>query len=100
MTDEANPPSDAAMAAETPGTPDTLTPASSEPALLADAAEPVAAEPLEYETFKLPEGATVDGDSLAAATELFRASSLNQEQAQKFIDLAVSREQAAARKGA
>lgn len=68
--------------------------ASSEPALLASAAEPAA-----YEAFKLSEGATVDADQLAAATELFRASALDQEQAQKFIDLAVSREQAAARKG-
>ncbi len=69
-------------------------PASPESALLATAAEPVT-----YEAFKLPEGAAVDPESLASATELFRASALNQEQAQKFIDLAVSREQSAARKG-
>jgi hypothetical protein len=57
------------------------------------------AEPQTYETFTLPEGATLDPASLTSATELFRASSLNQEQAQKFIDLAVSREQASVRKG-
>jgi hypothetical protein len=106
MTDEMIPPSDTVTAPETSlgktpaiDTPTSAsaepTPASAEPALLANAPEPIA-----YETFKLPEGTTVDGDSLAAATELFRSSALSQEQAQKFIDLAVSREQAAAQKGA
>lgn len=79
---------------------DALQPASPEPALLASAADPAVEQRGDYEPFKLPEGAVVDPESLAAAAELFRASSLDQEQAQKFIDLAVSREQAAARKGA
>lgn len=52
-----------------------------------------------YGDFKLPEGASVDDDSLKAASALFADSGLSQEQAQKFIDLAVSREQVAARKG-
>ncbi len=75
--------------------PETTQAASPDPSLLAQAAEPIT-----YETFKLPEGASVDPESLAAATDLFRGSALNQEQAQKFIDLAVSREQAAVQKGA
>ena len=65
------------------------------PLLGSDAAAP----PTTYTEFKLPEGATVDGDSMKSASDLFADSWLNQEQAQKFIDLAVSREQAAARKG-
>jgi hypothetical protein len=52
-----------------------------------------------YSDFKLPEGATVDSDSLKAASTLFADSGLNQEQAQKFIDLAVSREKAQAESG-
>jgi hypothetical protein len=110
MTDETNQKLDMAPAAEaaSPSQPapvaDSPPPASSEPALLAKAPEPpLSRPPLDqqsaYETFKLPEGVAVDADSLAAATELFRSSALNQEQAQKFIDLAVSREQAAAQKG-
>lgn len=65
----------------------------------AAAAQPAAAQPAAYSEFKLPEGVTVDADQLAAAQELFRASSLSQEQAQKFIDLAVSREQDATHRG-
>jgi hypothetical protein len=110
MTDETIQKLDMAPAAEaaTPSQPapiaDSPPPASSEPALLAKAPEPpLSRPPLDqqsaYETFKLPAGVAVDADSLAAATELFRSSALNQEQAQKFIDLAVSREQAAAQKG-
>jgi hypothetical protein len=77
---------------------DSLQAASPEPTLLAERAEP-SVQGAVYEPFKLPEGVAVDPESLATATELFRTSSLDQEQAQKFIDLAVSREQAAARKG-
>jgi hypothetical protein len=110
MTDEmiqsatdAAAPNEPGLAAETAseGSPasEALQPASPDPALLAEVASP-AAEPAAYEPFKLPEGIAVDPDSLGAATELFRAASLDQEQAQKFIDLAVSREQAAAQKGA
>jgi hypothetical protein len=51
-----------------------------------------------YGEFKLPDGVTADADSLKPATELFAASGLNQEQAQKFIDLAMARETAAASK--
>ena len=86
--------------AEPAPAPDVLQPASPEPALLAGAADAAADRQAAYEPFSLPEGVTVDPDSLATATELFRASSLDQEQAQKFIDLAVSREQAAAQRGA
>ena len=51
-----------------------------------------------YGEFKLPEGVTVDADSLRPATELFAETGLNQDQAQKFIDLAMARETAAAHK--
>ena len=56
-------------------------------------------EAVTYEDFKLPEGATVDGETLDRARSLFSEARLPQEQAQKFIDLAVSRDQAAAQKG-
>src|SRR5471030_271863 len=52
-----------------------------------------------YGEFKLPDGATFDGPSLEQATTLFKEAGLPQEQAQKFIDLALSREQAAATRG-
>jgi hypothetical protein len=52
-----------------------------------------------YTEFKLPEGATVDEASMKAASDLFADSGLTQEQAQKFIDLATAREQAAAKAG-
>lgn len=52
-----------------------------------------------YSDFKLPEGATFDSDSLTAVSTLFADSGLSQEQAQKFIDLAVSREKAQAESG-
>lgn len=51
-----------------------------------------------YTDFALPEGVTVDGEAMKAASDLFADSGLDQEQAQKFLDLALSREQAAARK--
>jgi hypothetical protein len=51
-----------------------------------------------YGEFKLPEGVTADADSLKPATELFAETGLNQDQAQKFIDLAMARETAAAHK--
>ena len=51
-----------------------------------------------YGDFKLPEGVTVDADSLKPATELFAETGLSQDQAQKFIDLAMARETAAAHK--
>jgi hypothetical protein len=55
-----------------------------------------AAAPVSYGEFKLPEGVTLDADSLKPATELFAEAGLGQEQAQKFIDLAMARETAAA----
>ena len=51
-----------------------------------------------YGEFKLPEGVAVDADSLKPATELFAETGLSQDQAQKFIDLAMARETAAAHK--
>jgi hypothetical protein len=62
------------------------------------ATEPGAAEPV-YSEFTLPEGASVDAAAMKAATDLFRQARLPQDQAQKFIDLAVAREQAAAQRG-
>ncbi|HTR86976.1 MAG TPA: hypothetical protein VMI56_21020 [Reyranella sp.] len=102
MTDETTSASDQTTASPAPQpadpapAPPAPTPAASEPSLLAQGAS----EPAAYESFKLPEGAAIDPEQLASATELFRASALSQEQAQKFIDLAVSRDQAAAQKGA
>jgi hypothetical protein len=49
-----------------------------------------------YGEFTLPEGVTANAESLKPATELFAETGLNQEQAQKFIDLAMARESAAA----
>lgn len=40
-----------------------------------------------YADFSLPEGVTLDETILGSATDLFKESGLNQEQAQKFIDL-------------
>lgn len=57
------------------------------------------ATPLEYGDFKLPDGVTVEPEVLDQARTLFAESGLAQEQAQKLIDLAVSREQAAAQRG-
>jgi hypothetical protein len=50
-----------------------------------------------YTEFKLPEGMTLDEGSMKQATDLFKSAGLDQETAQKFIDLATSREQAAAK---
>jgi hypothetical protein len=58
----------------------------------------VAGRPV-YADFSLPEGAVLDGELLEAASGLFADSGLSQEQAQKFIDLAVSREKAQAEAG-
>lgn len=40
-----------------------------------------------YSDFNLPEGMSIDSDMLGKVTELFKADGLNQEQAQKYIDL-------------
>ena len=74
-------------------------PAMAEDSVLAAADAAAGPEPIAYEDFTLPEGATVDGEALDRARSLFSQARLPQEQAQKFIDLAVSREQAAAQKG-
>lgn len=100
------------MADETMQTPETATtpaptPVMAEESVLtapapeAPAAETPAPAPEApaYGAFKLPDGTTVDGESMAQATELFKEAGLPQEQAQKFIDLALSREQAAATRG-
>lgn len=102
MTDQTTQSPDAVPAMAEPSMLAAATPApASDPApqLDAPAAEPAAAQAASYGEFKLPEGVKVDAGQLAAAQELFRASSLSQEQAQKFIDLAVSREQAAVHRG-
>lgn len=65
----------------------------------APAPEATSPEAPAYGEFTLPEGAAIDADSLGRATTLFKEAGLPQEQAQKFIDLAVEREQAAAQKG-
>lgn len=52
-----------------------------------------------YTDFTLPEGVTVEPEIMDQARALFAESGLPQEQAQKLIDLAVSREQAAAQRG-
>lgn len=91
-----------------------MTPANPEPALLSEpaSAEPprdsgVDAPPSEdaaarpnYGDFKLPEGVSVEAESLKPATELFAESGLSQDQAQKFIDLAMARESAATQRNA
>ena len=97
MTDETTTTPDAPSAPEPaarelPGTP---TPASPEPSMLATTEPPV-----EYTEFTLPEGMSVDADALGQARALFSEARLPQEQAQKFIDLAVSRERAVAENGA
>ncbi len=50
----------------------------------------------EYRDFELPPGTTVDKEGLEAFTALARDARLTQEQAQRFLDLGVKREQAAA----
>lgn len=64
----------------------------------ADPAADPAAPRVSYDSFSLPEGVTVDGDAMKSATDLFAESGLSQAQAQKFIDLATSREQAIAQR--
>jgi hypothetical protein len=82
-----------------------LAPANPEPALLAEESAPGVSRPAEetarpgYDAFTLPEGVTLDAEQLTPATELFAESGLSQEQAQKFIDLAMARESAAQHRG-
>ncbi|HZP98286.1 MAG TPA: hypothetical protein VFB13_02030 [Reyranella sp.] len=52
-----------------------------------------------YEAFKLPDGVSLDDKALSEATQLFQQARLDQAMAQKFVDLAMGREQAAAHRG-
>jgi hypothetical protein len=101
MADEANqnPDTTAPSAAPAANPPPAMAEASMLAAADTAADAVVAPEAVTYGDFKLPEGAIVDGETLDRARSLFSEARLPQEQAQKFIDLAVSREQAAARKG-
>ena len=82
-----------------PNVAEALVPATPTPAAESSLLRPETPARPAYSDFKLPEGATVDSDSLKAASTLFADSGLSQEQAQKFIDLAVSREKAQAESG-
>jgi len=76
--------------------------AAAEPAApVAETPAPAAEAPARpsYTEFTLPEGVTLDAEQLQPATELFADAGLSQVQAQKFIDLAVARETAAAQRG-
>lgn len=55
--------------------------------------------PVEDDTFELPEGVTLEPEILDQARALFAESGIARPQAQKLIDLAMSREQAAAQRG-
>ena len=48
-----------------------------------------------YEAFKLPDGVTLDDNAMGEATALVQHARLDQATAQKFVDLAMGREQAA-----
>lgn len=84
-----------------------MAPANPEPSLLSPPEESGAEAPRPeeqiappgYGEFKLPEGVSLDAEQLKPATELFAESGLSQEQAQKFIDLAMARESAAQQRG-
>jgi hypothetical protein len=66
----------------------------------APAAEaPAVVEPIAYQPFAYPEGMSVEPEALEHAHALFNEARLPQEQAQKFIDLAMAREKAAAERG-
>ena len=105
-----------AETARSPAAEPGLTPATTEPSVLAGASTPESTlastpesapapepapkpEPVTYTDFRLPEGATIDAAALDQARALFAQAGLTQDEAQKFVDLAVSREQAAAARG-
>ncbi len=69
------------------------------PAVDSSILEPEPSARPNYGDFAFPKGATVDPEALKAASTLFADSGLSQEQAQKFVDLAVSREKAQAEAG-
>jgi len=58
-----------------------------------------AMSPTHYGEFKMPEGMNIDSGTLDQAHALFSEARLPQEQAQKFIDLAVARERSFAERG-
>lgn len=72
-----------------------LAPADMKPAFT-ESARP---EAIVYEPFSFPEGVTVEPEALEQAHALFAESGLPQKQAQRFIDLALAREKAAAERG-
>lgn len=63
------------------------------------APQPAVPEAIVYEPFALPEGMSVEPEALEQAHALFAESRLPQKQAQRFIDLALAREKAAAERG-
>jgi hypothetical protein len=60
---------------------------------------PAIVEPIAYQPFAYPDGMSVEPEALEHAHALFNEARLPQEQAQKFIDLAMAREKAAAERG-
>lgn len=70
-----------------------------EPAPAAPEPQPAVPEAIVYEPFALPEGMSVEPEALEQAHALFAESRLPQKQAQRFIDLALAREKAAAERG-
>lgn len=52
-----------------------------------------------YTDFKMPEGVTVDAEAMKPIVDVFKELRVPQEGAQKLIDIAIAREQAAAQKG-
>lgn len=53
----------------------------------------------DFAKFKAPEGMKLDAEALKPVMEQFKADRLSQDQAQKYIDIAMSREKAAAESG-
>lgn len=73
------------------------------PASIAAAASQPSELPAEspvYQAFKLPDGMSIDEQALSEAMALFQQARLDQTTAQKFVDLAMAREQAVHRRNA
>ncbi len=66
----------------------------------APGSEAPADAPIASESVTLPKGMTLDDGAMSEATALFQRARLDQATAQKFVDLAMSREQAAQQRGA
>jgi hypothetical protein len=99
MINETNPDPDRApvpmladLVSPGPATPGPSNPGPSNP-------DPSGPEQMTYEDFVLPDGMTIDAEALERARALFGEVRLPQAHAQKFIDLAVERERAAAERG-